>query len=91
MAIPDYVERRIVIEYGRLYAYVYMTTGDGKLIPGREESFKQPYTLERREANEEAVELWDMVYDHLNDTVNAVLQEGPGDDSESEDEEDAAP
>ncbi len=87
MAIPDYVERRIVIEYGRRYVYIYMTTGDGKLIQGREESFKQPYLLDRQEAHEEATELWDMVYDHLNDTVNVLLQEGDEKEPESEKED----
>ena len=85
----DYVERRIVIEYGRRYVYLYMTTGDGKLLPGREESFKQPYTLERAESNEEAVELWDLCYDHLNDIVNVTLQEGEDDEEESGEEDPA--
>ena len=87
MAIPDYVERRIVIEYGRRYVYIYMTTGDGKLLPNREESFKQPYLLEKAEANEEAVELWDLCYDHLNDIVNVVLQEVDDEESESDEED----
>lgn len=65
---PDYVERRIVIEFGRRYAYAYITDGAGKLID--EEPFRQPYRLEKQEANEEARDLWDVVYDHLNDTIN---------------------
>jgi len=85
--IPDYVERRIVIEYGRQYVYLYMTTGDGKLLPNREESFKQPYVLERAEAAEEAVELWDLAYDHLNDIVNVTLQERDDEESESDEED----
>jgi hypothetical protein len=87
MKVPDYVERRIVIEIGRQYAYVYMTAGDGKLLPDREESFKQPYRLDRQEAAEEAVDLWDLVYDHLNDTINWPLPEG-GDDGPDSEEED---
>ena len=89
MSIPDYVERRIVIEYGRRYVYLYMTSGEGKLLPGREESFKQPYVLERAEANEEAVELWDLCYDHLNDIVNVTLQEGEDGEEESGEEDSA--
>lgn len=85
--IPDYVERRIVIEYGRQYVYLYMTSGDGKLLPNREESFKQPYVLERAEAAEEAVELWDLCYDHLNDIVNVTLQERDDEESESDEED----
>ncbi len=69
-SLPDYVERRIVLEYGRQYAYVYMTTGDGKLIAGREESFKQPFRLELKEARDEAGDAWDVLYDFLNDTIN---------------------
>ena len=87
MKVPDYVERRIVIEVGRQYAYVYMTTGDGKLIAGREESFKQPYRLDLKEAAEEATDLWDLVYDHLNDTINFPLPEA-GDDGPDSEEED---
>jgi hypothetical protein len=77
-SLPDYVERRIIVEYGRLYVYVYMTTGDGKLLPSREESFKQPYRLERKEAAEEANETWNLIYDHLNESINFPT-EGIGD------------
>jgi hypothetical protein len=83
----DYVERRIVIEYGRRYVYLYMTTGDGKLIAGREESFRQMYLLDRKEAHEEATELWDLAYDHLNDIVNLTLQEGAEGEEESGEED----
>ena len=90
MRTPDYVERRIVIEYGRRYVYLYMTTGDGKLVSGREESFRQVYVLERKESHEEAVELWDLCYDHLNDIVNLTLQEGEDGEEESG-QEDVSP
>ena len=85
MKVPDYVERRIVVEIGRQYAYVYMTDGNGKIVPQREESFKQPYRMDRQEAASDAVDLWDIVYDHLNETINFPLPEGgdePTDDSE---------
>lgn len=88
MAIPDYVERRIVIEFGRRYVYLYMTTGDGKLLADREESFKQPILLERSEAHAEAVDAWDMLYDHINDSCNFALPDVGDEKSESEDEED---
>lgn len=69
-SLPDYVERRIVLECGRQYAYLYMTTGDGKMISGREESFKQPFRMELKEVREEAGDAWDVLYDFLNDTIN---------------------
>lgn len=87
MALPDYVERRIVIEYGRQYVYVYMTDGGGKLIRDREESFRQPILLDRRDAIEEATETWDLVYQHVNETVNFPLPEAGDDESESDTEE----
>lgn len=82
----DHVHRRVVVEYGCLYAYAYITDGNGKLLD--EESFRQPYRLERRDVTEEARELYDLVWQHLSDTVNVtLLQEDGGDDSESEEED----
>lgn len=68
MRAADAVERRIVVEYGRQYAYVYVTDGDGKVLD--DESFKQPYRLERKESHEEAKECYAVLYDWLNDTIN---------------------
>lgn len=65
---PDSIERRIVIEYGRVYAYLLITDADGK--PLDEEVFRQPYRLERREAQEEAKDAYDVIYDWLNETIN---------------------
>ncbi len=69
-SLPDYVERRIVVEFGRQYAYLYMTTGDGKMVPNREESFRQPFRMELKEARDEADEAWHILFDHLNETIN---------------------
>lgn len=82
----DHVQRRIVIEYGSRYAYCYMTDGSGKLL--EEESFKQPYRMERREVEEEAKDCYAQVWDWLNETVNVLpLQEDGGEDSESGEED----
>jgi hypothetical protein len=75
----DYVERRIVIEFGRLYTYAYMTSGDGKVLKDHEESWRQPYRMELGEVREEAKELYDWIWEHVNDSVNPSLQ---GDDGE---------
>ena len=64
----DSVERRIVVEYGRQYAYVYFTDGNGRVLD--DESFKQPYRMERKEAHEEAKDCYDVLYDWMNDTIN---------------------
>lgn len=63
----DYVHRRIVIEYGRWYAYVYLTDDGGKIL--EEEAFKQPFQLTLRESSEEAKECWQFLYQYLQDTV----------------------
>ena len=83
----DHIHRRIVIEYGCVYAYCYITDGNGKVMD--EESFKQPYRMDRPDVAEEAKELYDLVWEHLNETVNVMpLQDMGGDEPESEDEED---
>ena len=64
----DSVERRIVGEYGLQYAYLYVTDGYSKVLD--DESFKQPYRLERKESHEEAKDAYDVLYDLLNDTIN---------------------
>ena len=63
----DYVYRRIVVEYGRLYAYIYMTDQDGKVL--EEEAFKQPFRLDFRDVKEEAGECFDNTYQWLQDTI----------------------
>lgn len=64
------VIRRIVIEYGQMYVYLYMTDGNGRLID--EEVFKQPLKLERKDAYEEAKDTYDNTFDWLNDIVNVT-------------------
>lgn len=66
--MPDDVYRRVVVEYGLRYVYVYMADQSGKVLT--EESFKQPYRLERSDVAEEAKDCFDVIYDMLNDTIN---------------------
>jgi hypothetical protein len=80
------VLRRIVIEYGQQYAYVYMTDGSGRLID--EEVFKQPFRLDRKDAFEEAKDAYDNVFDWLNDTVNVTPLQEDVDEAAESDEED---
>lgn len=88
MKVPerDYVHRRVVVEYGCLYVYVYITDGSGKLID--EESFKQPYRLDRRDSAEEAQEGYDLIWQHLSDTVLGAPLQDTGDEEPESDEED---
>jgi hypothetical protein len=63
----DEVYRRIVVEYGRWYAYVYMTDSNGKVL--EDESFKQPFRLDWKDSADEARECWQFLYQYLQDTV----------------------
>jgi hypothetical protein len=69
MKTPDYVERRIVVEYGRRYVYLTLTDAKGKIMQGREEVFTQPFVLERKDSWEEADDCWQGIYQWLSDVV----------------------
>ena len=87
----DTVHRRIVLELGRRYVYVYMTDGNGKLLPEREEAWKQPYVQDRKEVEDDAQDAFDLIWQHCDDTVNFPtdeLQDPPPDEDESVDPED---
>lgn len=74
----DYVERRIIVEYGRRYVYLTLADANGKILAGREEVFTQPFVLERKEAHEEAEDCWQNVYQWLNDVVFGLPDKGGG-------------
>ena len=63
----DHVYRRVVVEYGRWYAYLYMADGNGNVR--LEEVFKQPFQLSQREVAEEGKDCWDATYQYLQDNV----------------------
>jgi hypothetical protein len=67
MTLPDYVQRRVIVEYGRRYVYATLTDASGKIID--EEVWKQPYLLDPKDAQEEAKDAWDALYQHVSDTV----------------------
>lgn len=86
----DYVERRIIVEYGRRYVYLTLADADGKILAGREEVFTQPFLLDRKDSWEEADDCWQTVYQWLNDVIVFPLPEGRDKKAES-DEEDTTP
>jgi hypothetical protein len=65
--LPDYVQRRVIVEYGRRYVYATLTDSNGKIHA--EELWSQPYFLDVKEANEEAREAFQAIYQHIQDTV----------------------
>jgi hypothetical protein len=64
----DTIHRRTVIEHGNRYVYLYTTDANGKVLD--EEVFTQPYRLDRQEVHEEAKDIYDLVYDSLNELIN---------------------
>lgn len=68
------VLRRIVVEYGRQYAYLMFTDPNGRVID--EEVWKQPFRLDTRDALEEAKDAYDLMYSHLQDTVLWTASDG---------------
>ena len=62
----DTVLRRITVEYGHWYVYAYLTDASGKVL--EEETFKQPFRLDRKDAAEEASDGWHNMYQWLLDT-----------------------
>ena len=66
--MADDVYRRVVVEFGLQYVYVYITDQNGKVIS--DEQFRQPYRQERSETAEEAKDTFDILFDHLNETIN---------------------
>lgn len=63
----DSVHRRIVVEYGQYYAYIFIEDRNGRLL--EEEAFRQPFKLEFKDSAEEANECFQYVYQYLQDTV----------------------
>ena len=51
MEHKDQVHRRIVVEYGQWYAYLYVTDANGKIL--EEEAWKQPFRLDFKDVREE--------------------------------------
>ena len=83
MSGEDHVHRRIVVEYGALYAYAYMTDGNGKVL--EEEQFKQPFRLDKRDIADEAEDCYRSVWDWLNENVNVTPLQGSDDDEAESD------
>jgi hypothetical protein len=79
---PDSIVRRIVIECGRVYTYAFMTDDQGKLLD--EDVFKQPFRLDRKDAIEEATELYGVAYDYLNEAINFPSASDGSESAESE-------
>lgn len=81
----DAIVRRIVVEYGRLYVYAYFTDGNGKVL--EEEVWQQPFRLDAKDAHEEAKDIWQFIYQELQDTVLHLTASSEEDEAESDEED----
>ena len=86
MSDPEPVIRRIVVEYGRRNVYAYFTDGAGKILD--EEAWQQPFMLDAKEAHGEAKDVWNFIYQELQDLVLWTASESDEGDSVDDTEED---
>ena len=70
----DTVVRRLVVEYGHWYVYVYLTDDNGKII--EDEAFKQPFRLDRQDVAEESLDCFHNVYQWVLDTTVFSASDG---------------
>lgn len=77
----DNVHRRLVVEFGLIYAYVYLTDANGKIL--EEECFRQPFRQETKDIAEESRWCFDYVYEWCQDNILDSLdqQDDPPTDS----------
>lgn len=80
--IPDYVQRRVIVEYGRKYVYATLTDSAGKIL--QEELWTQPFLLDVKDAADEANDTWQAMWQHVNDTVVFPTARGGGADGKPE-------
>jgi hypothetical protein len=81
----DAIVRRIVVEYGRLYVYAYYTDGNAKVL--EEEVWQQPFRLDAKDAHDEAKDIWQFLYQELQDTVLHSTASSDEDEAESDEED----
>ena len=81
----DAIVRRIVVEYGRLYVYAYYTDGNAKVL--EEEVWQQPFCLDAKDAHEEARDIWQFLYQELQDTVLHSTASSDEEQAESDEED----
>lgn len=76
------VEGKILIDVSRKYASIYRCDPQGIVVD--EDHFSFPYRLDKQDAVAEVVDLYAMLYDWLNDTLNGSPDDEPGDSARGE-------
>lgn len=85
----DTLVRRLVVEYGHWYVYLYLTDENGRLLD--EDVFKQPFRLDRKDAADEAQDGYHNMYQWILDTTvfSASNPEKPPDSKKPKESDDA--
>ena len=78
------VEGRLVIDVSRKYVSMFRCDGAGKVLD--EDHFAHPFRLDRQDAVSEVTDLYAIVYDFLNDTINGDDDSARGDGSQAKTE-----
>lgn len=76
------IEGRLCVDVSRKYISIYRCDNQGVIVD--EDHFSFQYRLDRQDAISEVVDLYAMLYDWLNDTINGGLDDEPGDSARGE-------
>ena len=79
---PNPVQGRVILEVTRHHAVIYLCDRQGIVLDN--EVFKYPFPLDKHDCSDECRDLFNILYDALNDVVNAELQGGGGEKPESD-------
>jgi hypothetical protein len=77
------VEAKVLVEVSRKYVSIFRCDGTGAVVDY--DHFSYPFRLDKQQAVSEAVDVYAMLYDLLNDTING----DPDDDSARGDDDPA--
>jgi hypothetical protein len=76
------VQGRVILEVTSHHAVIYLCDRQGVVLDN--EVFKYPFPLDKHDCSDECRDLFNILYDALNDVVNAELQGGGGEKPESD-------
>jgi hypothetical protein len=79
---PNPVQGRVILEVTSHHAVIYLCDRQGVVLDN--EVFKYPFPLDKHDCSDECRDLFNVLYDALNDVVNAELQGGGGEKPESD-------
>lgn len=78
---PNPVRGRVILEVTPRHAILYLCDRHGYVTD--QEIFRYPVVMDNGECSAECRDLFDLLYDAINDVVNAELQDSPPEGPES--------